>query len=118
VAPGAAALRPPVGSDATIRQAVAAVDADALDRVIGEWLTDLVRTRDLEEHQLVVAVDGKSLRGARQDDGRPVHLFAPWVQGDRAVIAPSEVDHKTDVRHEVERSEQLRRSEDRLMTVT
>lgn len=82
-------------SDATIRRAVAAVDADALDRVIGEWLLDLVRSGHLEEHQLVVAVDGKSLRGARQDDGRPVHLFAAMVQGDRAVIAQSEVDHKT-----------------------
>lgn len=81
--------------DATIRRAIAAVDADALDRVIGEWLLDLVRAGDLEERQLVVAVDGKSLRGARQDDGRPVHLFAAMVQGERAVIAQNEVDHKT-----------------------
>ncbi len=82
-------------SDATIRRAVQAVDADALDRVIGEWLFDMVRAGHLEEHQLVVAVDGKSLRGATQDDGRCVHLFAAMVQGDRAVIAQSEVDHKT-----------------------
>jgi hypothetical protein len=81
--------------DATIRRAVAAVDADALDRVIGEWLLDQVRAGQLEERQLVVAVDGKSLRGARQDDGRPVHLFAAMVQGERAVIAQNEVDHKT-----------------------
>ncbi|MFN2616036.1 MAG: ISAs1 family transposase [Thermoleophilaceae bacterium] len=81
--------------DATIRRALAAVDADALDRVIGEWLLDQVRTGHLEERQLVVAVDGKSLRGARQDDGRPVHLFAAMVQGERAVIAQAEVDHKT-----------------------
>ena len=82
-------------SDATIRRAVAAVDADALDRVICEWLFDTVRAGHLEEHQLVVAVDGKSLRGATQDDRRCAHLFAAMVQGDRAVIAQSEVDHKT-----------------------
>lgn len=81
--------------DATIRRALAGVDADALDRVVGEWLLDQVRAGRLEERQLVVAVDGKSLRGARQDDGRPVHLFAAMVQGDRAVIAQAEVDHKT-----------------------
>lgn len=81
--------------DATIRRAVAAVDADALDRVIGEWLLDQVRAGRLEERQLVLAVDGKSLRGARQDDGRPVHLFAAMVQGERAVVAQVEVDHKT-----------------------
>ena len=82
-------------SDATIRRAVAAVDADALDQVIGEWLFDLVRSGHLEQHQLAVAVDGKSLRGAIQQDGRCMHLFAAMVQGDRAVIAQSEVDHKT-----------------------
>jgi hypothetical protein len=82
-------------SDATIRRAVAAVDGDALDQVIGEWLFDMVRAGHLEERQLVLAVDGKSLRGATQDDGRCVHLFAAMVQGNRAVIAQSEVDHKT-----------------------
>lgn len=81
--------------DATIRRAVAAVDADALDAVIGQWLLDQVRAGRLEQRQLVVAVDGKSLRGARQDDGRPVHLFAAMVQGERAVVAQAEVDHKT-----------------------
>jgi len=71
------------------------VDANSLDKVIGEWLLDLTKSGELEEDQLVVAVDGKSLRGARQDDGRPVHLFAAMVQGNRAVIAQNEVEHKT-----------------------
>jgi Domain of unknown function (DUF4338)/DDE_Tnp_1-associated/Transposase DDE domain len=81
--------------DATIRRAIAGVDADALDQVIGEWLLDQVDAGRIEQRQLVLAVDGKSLRGARQDDGRPVHLFAAMVHGDRAVVAQREVDHKT-----------------------
>lgn len=81
--------------DATIRRAIAGIDADALDQAIGEWLLDQVRAGRVEQRQLVLAVDGKSLRGAVQHDGRPVHLFAAMVQGDRAVVAQTEVDHKT-----------------------
>jgi len=44
---------------------------------------------------LGVAVDGKSLRGARQADGRAVHLLAAMTHEDRVVIAQQEVDHKT-----------------------
>lgn len=81
--------------DATIRRAVAHVDADALDAVIGGWLLDQVRAGALEERQLVLALDGKSLRGAVQDDSRCVHLFAAMVHDDAAVVAQREVDHKT-----------------------
>jgi predicted transposase YbfD/YdcC len=49
-----------------------------------------------EEPALVgIAVDGKSLRGAVQDDGRAAHLFAAMTHHERAVIAQEEVDHKT-----------------------
>ncbi|MGH9044432.1 MAG: ISAs1 family transposase [Acidimicrobiales bacterium] len=42
-----------------------------------------------------IAVDGKSLRGAVQDDGRCVHLFSAMTHDERVVIAQEEVDHKT-----------------------
>ena len=41
-----------------------------------------------------IAVDGKSLRGAVQDDGRPVHLLAALTHQERVVVAQAEVDHK------------------------
>lgn len=41
-----------------------------------------------------IAVDGKSLRGAVQDDGWPVHLLAALTHTDRVVVAQAEVDHK------------------------
>jgi hypothetical protein len=81
--------------DATIRRAVAGVDADALDTVLGEWLLAQVRIGRVEQHGLAIAVDGKTLRGAMQDDGRAVHLFAAMVHDDGAVVAQREVDHKT-----------------------
>jgi predicted transposase YbfD/YdcC len=42
-----------------------------------------------------VAVDGKSLRGAIQPDGRAVHLLSALTHTERVVIAQQEVDHKT-----------------------
>jgi hypothetical protein len=43
---------------------------------------------------LAVAVDGKTVRGAVQPDGRAVHLLAAMTSGG-AVIAQREVGHKT-----------------------
>ena len=42
-----------------------------------------------------IAVDGKSLRGALQPDGRAVHLLAAVTHDQGVVIAQQEVDHKT-----------------------
>ena len=49
-----------------------------------------------EEHAVLpgIAVDGKSLRGAVQDDGRAVHLLSALTHTERVVIAQQEVDHK------------------------
>jgi predicted transposase YbfD/YdcC len=40
-------------------------------------------------------VDGKAVRGARQDDGRAVHLLSAMIHGQRAVVAQRDVTHKT-----------------------
>lgn len=64
--------------------------------MIGDWLADQVRAGRIDGHQVAVAVDGKSLRGARSSkDGRPVHLFAAMTHSERAVIAQRDLDHKT-----------------------
>jgi predicted transposase YbfD/YdcC len=41
-----------------------------------------------------VAVDGKTIRGARQSDGRALHLLSAFTHDERVVIAQREVDHK------------------------
>jgi predicted transposase YbfD/YdcC len=42
-----------------------------------------------------LSVDGKAARGARQADGRAVHLLSALVHGTRYVIAQRNVAHKT-----------------------
>jgi DDE_Tnp_1-associated len=77
-----------VPAEATIRRTLARVDSDLLAAVIGAWLAD----RDcLGQRRRAVAVDGKTLRGARRD-GRQVHLLAAMDHTTRAVLAQRQVN--------------------------
>jgi hypothetical protein len=73
-----------VPAEATIRRALGRVDPTVLAAVIGAWLAD----RDHPaQRRRAVAVDGKTLRGAKRDDGRQVHLLAAMDHATRAVLA-------------------------------
>jgi predicted transposase YbfD/YdcC len=75
-----------VPTEATIRRTLARLDAEALAAAIGAWLAD----RDHDQRRRAVAVDGKTLRGARRD-GRGVHLLAAMDHATRAVLAQQQV---------------------------
>jgi predicted transposase YbfD/YdcC len=78
-----------VPTEATIRRALGRVDPTALAAVIGAWLAD----RDHPaQRRRVVSVDGKTLRGAKGDDGRQVHLLAAMDHATRTVLAQRHVD--------------------------
>ena len=79
----------------TFRRALGAVDAAALDRVVGAWLFDQARRGRVDKDQLVLALDGKSLRGSLREDGKAVHLFSAMVQGSGIVVGQEEVDQKS-----------------------
>ena len=53
--------------------------------------------REGEDEQVAgaLSVDGKTARGARQADGRAVHLLSALVHGTRVVVAQRDVAHKT-----------------------
>jgi predicted transposase YbfD/YdcC len=82
-------------SDETFRRALGAVDTTQLDQVVGSWLFDQVRSGVLEEKSVVLALDGKSMRGALREDGKAVHLFSAMVHGAGVVIGQEEVDRKS-----------------------
>jgi predicted transposase YbfD/YdcC len=77
-----------VPAEATIRRTLARVDSDLLAAVIGAWLADRDRPG---QRRRAVAVDGKTLRGARRD-GRQVHLLAAMDHTTRAVLAQCQVN--------------------------
>ena len=134
--------------ESTLRRALKAIDADALDLVVTSWTADQIAAGNLDrahtthtqiatvvEHQPsdrddhsndddddddssssssssssvgevasgerstvllpAVAVDGKSLRGARLDQRRVVHLLSAMTHREGATIAQRNVDTKT-----------------------
>jgi predicted transposase YbfD/YdcC len=82
-----------VPAEATIRRTLARVDPEALAAVIGAWLADRDRPGpgQQQHRRRAVAVDGKTLRGARRD-GRQVHLLAAMDHTTRAVLAQRQVN--------------------------
>lgn len=69
--------------ESTFRRVFARVDADVLAGVLGAWLwtcTAVVGGRR------VIAVDGKTIRGARRRDEPAPHLVAALDQGSGAVL--------------------------------
>ena len=78
--------------ESTYRRAFALVSADILDRVLGAWLwTRAVRSGG----RLVIAIDGKAVRGAKGKDGKAPHLVAALAHGIGAVLGQVAVNAKS-----------------------
>ena len=76
----------------TFRRAFALVSADVLDRVLGAWLW----SRAVQAGGwLVIAIDGNTVRGARNKIGKAPHLVASLSHGIGAVLGQVAVDEKS-----------------------
>lgn len=75
--------------ETTIRRVLQSSDAATLDRIIGQWLLEQSNAGD------AVAVDGKTLRGARRPNGSQVHLLSAFLHGQGVTVAQREVGEKT-----------------------
>jgi DDE_Tnp_1-associated len=80
------------GAESTFRRAFALVSPDKLDQVLGSWLwTKAVQVKG----RLVIAIDGKAVRGARDKDGKAPHLVAALAHGIGAVLGQVAVTAKS-----------------------
>jgi len=78
--------------ESTFRRAFALVSPDVLDRALSAWLwTRAVRAGS----RLVIAIDGKTVRGAKNKDGKAPHLVAALAHGIGAVLGQVAVDEKS-----------------------
>ena len=78
--------------ESTFRRAFALVSADVLDRVLGAWL----HTRAAQAGgRLVIAIDGKTVRGAKDKSGKAPHLVAALAHGIGAVLGQVAVEEKS-----------------------
>jgi hypothetical protein len=84
-----------VPAEATIRRTLARLDANALAAAVGAWPAERDREcpKPAASRRRAVAIDGKTLRGARGAgaDGRPAHLLACMDHTTRAVLTQRQV---------------------------
>lgn len=78
--------------ESTLRRLFALLDADGLDAVLGAWA--LARTA-LVAGRRVIAIDGKTVRGARGGGSSAPHLVAALAHGSGAVLGQVAVGEKS-----------------------
>ncbi|MFD9286687.1 ISAs1 family transposase [Streptomyces mirabilis] len=78
--------------ESTLRRLFARLDADRLDAVLGVWA--LARTARVAGRR-VIAIDGKTVRGARGGGSAAPHLVAALAHGSGAVLGQVEVSEKS-----------------------
>jgi len=71
-------------SEPTIRRQLQRIDAEEVDRAISDWACHLSTGS-------AIGIDGKTLRGARRDDGTKVHLLSAFIHQQGITIAQKEV---------------------------
>jgi predicted transposase YbfD/YdcC len=79
-------------SYATIRRLLIGVDADELDKKIGEWTARQFGNDFALEG---IALDGKTLRGSQKGAGKRVHLVSAVLHSKGEVLAQTQVPEKT-----------------------
>ncbi|MER5430308.1 ISAs1 family transposase [Streptomyces sp. NPDC002588] len=90
---------PVAPAEATMRRTLQRIDGDALDMAVGTWLAQregiaVSKAEGTKRSLPSLAVDGKTVRGARRADGTQLHLLAAMT-GTGLVTAQREVDGKT-----------------------
>src|SRR5215469_15374049 len=81
-----------VPSESTIRRCLQKLTPDGLDKLFGAWMW--LRTSVISGRR-VICFDGKTLRGAKDAAGNPVHLLAGLCQYSGTVLAQIAVGAKT-----------------------
>ncbi len=78
--------------ESTFRRAFALLDPARLDQALGAWL----HTRAVQvSGRLVIAIDGKAVRGAKDKSGKAPHLVAALAHGIGAVLGQAAVETKS-----------------------
>lgn len=76
-------------SEPTLRRLIQTADADAIDTTVGPWFLSICQDKG------PLAVDGKSLKGARQAPGTEVRLLSAFLQQEALTVAQRQVEAKS-----------------------
>lgn len=89
--------------ETTIRRVLQRLDPERFDQVVSSWLADrrdpdpapTTAGSQAPRAPRAVAIDGKTIRGARAVDGRAPHLLAAFDHDSGVVLGQTAVDEKT-----------------------
>ncbi|WP_238360462.1 ISAs1 family transposase [Micromonospora fiedleri] len=86
-----------VPAGTTVWRLLTRLDAALISTVLAGWLRSRARPQAVRprRYRTVIAVDGKTLRGARLGDGRQVHLLSALDTSSGIVLAQVTVDTKS-----------------------
>lgn len=79
-----------VPSEPTLRRVLQETESELVDKVLGKWFSDF-QTQECEG----IAIDGKSLKGARMNGGKRVHLLSAFSHKEGMVISQKQIDEKS-----------------------
>jgi predicted transposase YbfD/YdcC len=82
-------------SEKTLRTIMARLDAADLDQRLGDYFAGIAATVDTTTELMAVALDGKTVRGARLGGGRAPHLVSMFAHHTRLVLGQLAVASKT-----------------------
>jgi predicted transposase YbfD/YdcC len=82
-------------SEKTFRSLLTRLDAAELDRRLGAYFTALAAAQASADAPLAVALDGKTIRGARRAGGRAAHLVSVFAHQARLVLGQLAVPDKS-----------------------
>lgn len=72
-------------SEPTLRRVIQTADAEAIDQAVGPWFLSVCQDKG------PLAVDGKSLKGAREASGAEVRLLSAFLQHQGVTVAQRQV---------------------------
>ena len=75
-------------SEPTIRRVLQNAAVESIESCLGQWLLKI-------SADSAIAVDGKTLRGARRNNGTKVHLLSAFLQQQAVTVSQLEVGEKT-----------------------
>ena len=75
-------------SEPTLRRVLQAADVNAVELCLGQWLMQAAPDK-------AIAIDGKTLKGARRENGTKVHLLSAFLHQQGITVGQVEVGEKT-----------------------
>lgn len=78
-------------SEPTIRRVLQNINGQAVDNALTGWLMSVTQ----RDKNSLIAVDGKTLKGAKDDSGKQVQLLSAFLCNPGVVISQRKIDSKT-----------------------